>query len=462
MNLKKVKKIFLIVLIMMMFVVSNETTLSYLIAKTSPVISKFIPHKYLSNNVVISNKIEHSLGVDYEIPSNIEFKYEINFGKYYANQLISTSMGNYTTDEEGIIYLNIKGENDLIINEIDEGTKIVVTNTNNNIGFSIKDEISKEIVVSIKENNNIEFINIYKPEEVTGENITVTGTKVLEGRDWQDEDSFKFNLEYFNEDNKWEVISVKEIKYDKDNIEFNKFDFSDIIKKFSFNKVKEYKFRISEVIGNLDNVDYDKTINDFKIIISDKLMDGVLEIDDIVGYQNINVSKNNDKYNIEVVFNSKYVEPVIPEIEYSDKIEHSTLIKSNLLVRNTDYDIDTIIKKFDGLSSDYSYKIYDKFGVEQTTKIVRTGDSIKIKSYGVEYTYTLVLSGDVDGNGEISYLDYVKVYNHIQKVKNPESDKKELYDEYLLAADMSNEGKINYLDYVKIYNKIKETKGDAE
>ena len=55
-------------------------------------------------------------------------------------------------------------------------------------------------------------------------------------------------------------------------------------------------------------------------------------------------------------------------------------------------------------------------------------------------------------------MDYVNVYNHIQKVKNPESNKKLLTGVYLIAADMSGDNKISYLDYVKIYNKIKELK----
>ena len=55
----------------------------------------------------------------------------------------------------------------------------------------------------------------------------------------------------------------------------------------------------------------------------------------------------------------------------------------------------------------------------------------------------------MSGDGKINYLDYVNVYNHIQKIKHPESDKKELVNEYLIAADMSGEGKINYLDYVQ-------------
>ena len=74
---------------------------------------------------------------------------------------------------------------------------------------------------------------------------------------------------------------------------------------------------------------------------------------------------------------------------------------------------------------------------------------------------TNVVSGDTNGDGKINYLDYVNVYNHIQKTKHPENNKKLLVDEYLSAADMSKDNKISYLDYVRIYNKIKELKGGS-
>lgn len=72
---------------------------------------------------------------------------------------------------------------------------------------------------------------------------------------------------------------------------------------------------------------------------------------------------------------------------------------------------------------------------------------------------TNIVPGDTNGDGKINYLDYVKVYNHIQKVKHPETSKKLLENEYLMAADISGDDRINYLDYVKIYKKIKELKG---
>ena len=87
--------------------------------------------------------------------------------------------------------------------------------------------------------------------------------------------------------------------------------------------------------------------------------------------------------------------------------------------------------------------------------VIKTGDIIKIKINNLQaYEYKMVFLGDTSGDGKINYLDYVKIYNHIKKTKNPQSDKELLADEYLLAADMSGDNKINYLDYVKIYNKI--------
>ena len=58
-------------------------------------------------------------------------------------------------------------------------------------------------------------------------------------------------------------------------------------------------------------------------------------------------------------------------------------------------------------------------------------------------------------------MDYVNVYNHIQKTKHPDSNKRLLVNEFLSAGDMSGDNKINYLDYVRIYNKIKELKGGS-
>ena len=91
---------------------------------------------------------------------------------------------------------------------------------------------------------------------------------------------------------------------------------------------------------------------------------------------------------------------------------------------------------------------------------VYTGGKTKIYKNDVLFdTFTNIIRGETNGDGIINYLDFVNVYNHIQKTKYPESNKTLLKNEYLLAGDISKDSIINYLDYVGIYNKIKELKG---
>ena len=95
-----------------------------------------------------------------------------------------------------------------------------------------------------------------------------------------------------------------------------------------------------------------------------------------------------------------------------------------------------------------------------TDDSIKTGEYLSVKINNIKaYEYQLAHLGDVNGDGKINYLDYVDVYNHIQKIKNPSLTKKELKNIYLTSADMSGDNKVNYLDYVQIYNKIKELKG---
>ena len=125
-----------------------------------------------------------------------------------------------------------------------------------------------------------------------------------------------------------------------------------------------------------------------------------------------------------------------------------------------DNSFDSISNKITTYSTSTEYKHYNKNNELVTTDTLKTGDIIKVILNGTKtYEYRIAFLGDTSGDGKINYLDYVNVYNHIQKVKHPELNKNLLVDEYLLAADMSGDNKISYLDYVRIYNKIKELKG---
>ena len=448
MDVRKIKKIIIFVMLLAIITVSNQFTLAYLLDKTSPLVSKFIPGENETNDLVISKLIEHSLGDSYVIPEDMEFDFQIDLGEYYANQSIVTSLGELKTNEKGILNVKVKPNVDLVISEIEDGTKVVVTEVIDKPGFSAKDELVKEVTISSDESSKIEFINKYTPELVTGENIVINGKKVLDGREWQNGDSFTFKLEYLNESSEWISLGKKTITYDKDNADFNKFNYNEVIKSFEFKNVGTYKFRLSEVVGSLEDVDYDKTINSFNIVVGDNTMDGMLEIENISGDNNVVINKSENNFEIKVTFNNKYVVPETPEIEYNDKVEDSVLVEDIILVKEDEYTIETVISKFDGLSDDYTYVVYDKDGKEYKDGLVRTGDYVVIKDNNNEYRYDVVLSGDTSGDGLITPLDYVKIKNHI--IGNTSLPG----NVYELAADMSGDGDITPLDYVKVKNYI--------
>ena len=62
-------------------------------------------------------------------------------------------------------------------------------------------------------------------------------------------------------------------------------------------------------------------------------------------------------------------------------------------------------------------------------------------------TYTVLIYGDVNGDGKISAIDYVNVKNYILKSSN-------LTGIYAVAADVNRDNKVNAIDYVQIKNNI--------
>ena len=79
--------------------------------------------------------------------------------------------------------------------------------------------------------------------------------------------------------------------------------------------------------------------------------------------------------------------------------------------------------------------------------LIATGVKFGLLINGTEYDYTVIVKGDVDGDGKIFATDYVKVRNHIM-------GKTSLSEVSLKAADINGDGKIFATDYVKIRNHI--------
>ncbi len=81
--------------------------------------------------------------------------------------------------------------------------------------------------------------------------------------------------------------------------------------------------------------------------------------------------------------------------------------------------------------------------------IVKTGATISISDEKNTYKYTIIVAGDVDGDGQMLATDYVKIKNYIMEVKGSN-----LNTAQSLAADVDGNGQIGATDYVLIKNNI--------
>lgn len=107
----------------------------------------------------------------------------------------------------------------------------------------------------------------------------------------------------------------------------------------------------------------------------------------------------------------------------------------------------TIISKINSLDSSITVTVKNSSGTQITSGTVSTGMTISITTQNTTKTYTCIIRGDVNGDGKISAIDYVKVRNHLDGATS-------LKTVYSKAADVDNNGKISALDYVKIRNHL--------
>ncbi len=310
------RRLALLFSVLLLLTSTVNTTFCFIVTKTGSIVNTFVPLYGAVGNLLLGKSVQHPLGEDYVIPEHISFDFQVHLGAFYANSTVKTTAGDVTADENGMIAVSVKPGQPLAIEGIDAGTKISVTELQKDgDGFTVKDNIAtQEATVLQSINAAVEFVNIYTPKAVQPVNVTVTGTKILEGRQWQDGDTFSFTLEQRIEAGNWQTLGTRTVAFDKDNAVFNTFDFSDTLQILTFDKVGNYTFRMTEVIGDLEDVDYDKSINTFTVKVTDTDMDGKLEIGAVTAGQNAKVTQENGMHNVSVTFNNTYI-PAVPDPE---------------------------------------------------------------------------------------------------------------------------------------------------
>lgn len=291
-----------------------QPAFAFLFHKSKSIVNQFLPMEYAVNDLVISKKVEHPFGDKYSIPDTLTFDFEVNLGPFYANKTVKTTDGDKEADKNGVITVSVKPGASVGVNGIDEETVVTVKELQNRPGFAAKDnETEKTVIISATDVSEMEFVNVYTPAAVAADILSVNGVKILEGRDWQDGDIFEFLLEQQEDDGDWVSLGTASVEYDSEDKTFNHFDFNELIRDIEFDKIGDYKFRMSEVKGDLENVDYDQNVNQFTVTVSDDDMDGALEISRVNAWQNAVATEADGKFDVTVTFNNTFKPLPVPE-----------------------------------------------------------------------------------------------------------------------------------------------------
>ena len=184
-----------------------------------------------------------------------------------------------------------------------------------------------------------------------------------------------------------------------------------------------------------------------------------IEKTDLIRYENnelLGLKAGTSKINIEIrvgnriiLLNSRVT------IEENDFLTEEKVLTSLGLRKKEQYvlgiplhsNIKEFIDKVNHLNGVTLKNFKNSENIELKEGSIATGMTFTLNFKENDYSYRIVIKGDVNGDGKIYATDYVKVKNHIM-------GKSSLTGPYLIAADINEDDKIYATDYVQIKNHI--------
>jgi len=261
--------------------------------------------------LIITKTVTHDFGDDYVVDTSKTFPISIDLGSSYANQSVeihSTRQSatiNKTADANGVVSYDISHDEHITLS-LRVGTVVNVTENLGNAypGFNTpvisyqNGDVANNTSNTIAADSNltVSIVNDYDAEAVLPVNMTLSATKVLEGRDWLDTDEFTFELQRYNpHDASYDTIGrLTATKNTKE------LDFSSILQSYSFANIGQYHFRVIEVVDDADKIGgitYDLVGRYFNVIVTDDLS-GKLIISDVEATSGTSVTLSSGTYDI--------------------------------------------------------------------------------------------------------------------------------------------------------------------
>lgn len=275
----------------------------------------FVNARRGSGSLLIAKEVVHQLGSDFTIPADKIFTIEVKLeGVDVANRTFNAihsgnALTSVTTDAEGCFTATLGHNQQVQILELPEGTIATVTEPEPGVGFAVSYEENSEAgdgIVTIPAGTvDVAVINRYTSGGVEPVNVVLYGTKnfTTAADSWNGAE-FEFQLQKWTAQG-WATIATATATESQP-----KFDFADALRNETFTAPGTYAYQVLETNGGqtVNGITYDATLHTFGITVTDKDMDGRLEIDQVTSFHTGNsfaINENGD-WQIDITFHNRY------------------------------------------------------------------------------------------------------------------------------------------------------------
>ncbi len=255
-------------------------------------------------DLVITKRVVDSTGNTVDVNDSLTFTAEVTLtdaaGRAVSGTFDSTN-GRITVGLNGKFTVRLKDGASFIVRGIPEETRYTVTETNIPVGFALNTAASTlSGVVDASTNDQAIIVNTYAPVGTDGNGIGVEVIKQISGNrtEWQNGESYTFNLELVRVTRDNVLIDTKTISYNNTD---KKALFS--LSGEDYDAAGTYTYRIYEETGTQGGITYDTADRRFSVVVADSDMDGDLEVVNVTNELNTIVSGN---WTVNANFNNVY------------------------------------------------------------------------------------------------------------------------------------------------------------
>ena len=266
-------------------------------------------------DLAITKEVLHELQDDYFADKTYTMTVTLSgigtaLASFNAEHSGDANITGISTDANGVFTVTLKNGERFELFGLPEGTEAKVVEADPGEGYTVSyldNGVAGDGIVTVPAGGiaAVRVENGYASAKVYPVNITVSGTKTLNGRAWLSTDSFEFELQKYDAANgTW--LGMTSATATSAN---QSFDFNGAFASEEYTRRGTYYYRVVEIIPDtrIPGITYDRTVHSFGVHVDDTNIDGKLEITEVVRYRDsVEITKNGDNWVVTTNFTNTY------------------------------------------------------------------------------------------------------------------------------------------------------------